>query len=790
MSTHDSLGAPGGKAHQHPKQLQDALQAQAQWSRSTLASIGDAVITADSEGRVTFLNPVAESLTGWTSKDATGQPLDSVFRIINEESRQPVENPALRALSDGVVVGLANHSLLVVKDGQELPIDDSAAPIRNENGEVIGVVLVFRDVSDRRRAEQQTHHALVYADSIIATLREPFVVLDGSLHVRTANACFYRTFQVSKEETEGRLIFELGRRQWDIPPLRTLLKEVLSKNHSFHDFDVELDFPTIGRKSMLLNARRVESQNGLPDLILLAIEDATGRKEAALALETSEVRYRRLFETAQDGILILDAGSGKIIDANPFMTDLLGYSRDEFMDKELWQIGLFADKAENEALFRELQEHGYVRYEHLPLQTQSGVQAEVEFVSNVYNVERRHVAQCNIRDISDRSRLERQTQDQAAELLDLHRRKDEFLAMLSHELRSPLAPIMNAVQLLQLQHLTESPIQQRARTIIARQVHHLKDLVDDLLEVARITTGRVRLRLETVAVGGVVEGALETVRPLLDQRKHELTLSLPPEPIWLHADAARLEQVVVNLLTNAVKYTDEGGRISLTVQQEGDACVLRVKDSGIGIERELLPRIFDLFTQADRLLDRSQGGLGIGLSLVKQLTALHGGTVEAFSTVGEGSEFVVRLPLAPLTSLATLAPIVKTGRRATERFRVLVVDDNVDTAESFGMLVNAAGYDVRTVHDGPTAVQVAREYKPNAVLLDIGLPGFDGYEVAKQLRQITELQDVLIIAVTGYGRETDRERSEAEGFDYHMVKPPDYGKLREILAGAAQKASR
>jgi len=228
----------------------------------------------------------------------------------------------------------------------------------------------------------------------------------------------------------------------------------------------------------------------------------------------------------------------------------------------------------------------------------------------------------------------------------------------------------------------------------------------------------------------------------------------------------------------------------LTVQQEGDACVLRVKDSGIGIERELLPRIFDLFTQADRLLDRSQGGLGIGLSLVKQLTALHGGTVEAFSTVGEGSEFVVRLPLAPLTSLATLAPIVKTGRRATERFRVLVVDDNVDTAESFGMLVNAAGYDVRTVHDGPTAVQVAREYKPNAVLLDIGLPGFDGYEVAKQLRQITELQDVLIIAVTGYGRETDRERSEAEGFDYHMVKPPDYGKLREILAGAAQKASR
>ncbi len=238
---------------------------------------------------------------------------------------------------------------------------------------------------------------------------------------------------------------------------------------------------------------------------------------------------------------------------------------------------------------------------------------------------------------------------------------------------------------------------------------------------------------------------------------------------------------------NAAKYSDEGGRISLSVQQEGDACVLRVADTGIGIERELLPRIFDLFTQADRLLDRSEGGLGIGLSLVKQLTALHGGTVEAFSTVGEGSEFVVRLPVAPQTALAPLAPVVITGTRATERFRVLVVDDNLDTAESLGMLVNAAGYDVRTVHDGPAALQVARDYRPNAVLLDIGLPGLDGYEVAKQLRQQPGLQHILIIAVTGYGRESDRQRSQEEGFDHHMVKPPDYAKLRELLASAAQR---
>ena len=250
------------------------------------------------------------------------------------------------------------------------------------------------------------------------------------------------------------------------------------------------------------------------------------------------------------------------------------------------------------------------------------------------------------RDVTERSRFEKQMQEQAAELSDLHRRKDEFLAMLSHELRSPLAPIANAVQLLGLQRGSENLIQQQARGIIERQMGQLQHLVDDLLEVSRITTGRVQLRREPVAVSGIVEVAVETVRPLIEQRRHELTVSLPPEPIWLHADAARLEQVVVNLLTNAAKYTEEGGHVWLTVQQEGDECVLRVRDTGVGITPALLPCIFDLFTQAERSLDRSQGGLGIGLALVQRLTELHGGKVEASSVLGQGSEFVVRLPVA------------------------------------------------------------------------------------------------------------------------------------------------
>ena len=304
------------------------------------------------------------------------------------------------------------------------------------------------------------------------------------------------------------------------------------------------------------------------------------------------------------------------------------------MGKELWEIGLFRDKSANEAAFRELQEKGYVRYDHLPLETKSGQRVEVEFVSNVYREDHRHVVQCNIRDITERSRLEKQTQEQAEALADLHRRKDEFLAMLSHELRNPLAPSPTPCSCF-VSRRSENPLQQQARSIIERQVGQLTHLVDDLLEVSRITTGRIQLRRERVAVSGIVERAVETVRPLIDQRRHELTVSLPPQPIWLYADAARLEQVVVNLLTNAAKYTDEGGHIWLTVQQEGDeggaAC------AGYGRRhrpRTVLPRIFDLFTQAERSLDRSQGGLGIGLALVQRLVEMHEGTSGGFQCFG------------------------------------------------------------------------------------------------------------------------------------------------------------
>jgi PAS domain S-box-containing protein len=634
--------------------------------------------------------------------------------------------------------------------------------------------------------------ALTYADNIIATLREPFVVLDKSLRVRTANAAFYRDFHASKEETEGHFVYELGDGQWDIPELRKLLTQVLGNSHPVEDFEVDHAFPNLGQRSMLLNARRFPPESNDPHLVLLAIEDVTDRRRAEAATKDSEVRYRRLFQMAKDGILILDADTGKVIDANPFMTTLLGYARDEFLGKELWEIGLFRDINESRAAYRELQEKGYVRYEHLPLANRSGQKVEVEFVSNVYTENDHQVVQCNVRDITERSRLQRLTEEQAAALADLDRRKDEFLAMLSHELRNPLAPILNVALLLRLYsnrnrlHGIENPILQQSATIIERQVGQLTRIVDELLEVSRITTGRIQLHQARMALSVVVENAAATVRSLIDQRKHEFTMSMPKQAIWLNADAARLEQVLVNLLTNAAKYTDQGGHIWLTLGQEGEEAVLSVRDTGVGIAPEILPRIFDLFTQAERSLDRAQGGLGIGLALVQRLVEMHGGTVTASSVLGQGSEFVVRLPMVSPPESQPVSPPAEGIKPTGPSLRVLVVDDNVDTVTTLALLVQESGHEVRTAYDGSAVLETALDYRPNLVLLDIGLPGFNGFEVARQLRQQPTLKNIVLVAMTGYGQDSDRKRSQEAGFDFHLVKPGDFGKVLEILATVSE----
>jgi PAS domain S-box-containing protein len=765
---------PRTKTNQPPV---EQVIAQLNLLRATLASIDDAIITTDARDRIALLNPAAAALTGWTQEEAADLPLDAVFRTVREG-----KNLGATASKAGTTPGSAGNTLLIAKDGSQRPIDERAVPIRDELGKIVGGVITFRDVGERRQEERAARRALLYAETIIATLREPLLILDKDMMIKTANRAFCDHFVASKDEIEGRPFHEFRDAQWDIPGLRKLLKDVLTDKHAFQELEAEVNFPQMGRRTVLLHASRFELPEDRTKLILLGFEDITERRHSEAAVLTSEARYRRLFETAKDGILILDARTGRIADANPFMTELLGFPRDEFLGKELWEIGLFSDISENQAAFRELQAKGYIRYANLPLQTRRQQKVEVEFVSNVYEVDHRKVIQCNIRDISERCGLERMTQLQAAALADLHRRKDEFLAMLSHELRSPLAPILNAVHLLRSQG-TENLIHHQARGIIERQVGHLSRLVDDLLEVSRITSGKVRLHRERLDLRGIVKGAVESVQSTIDRRHHELLVTMPSEPVWLSVDPNRMEQVIVNLLNNACKYTEEGGRLAITVAVEEDQAVLRVHDSGVGIASDLLPHIFDLFIQADKSLDRSDGGLGIGLALVQRLTELHGGTVQAFSAgVGQGSEFVLRLPASPSSAASPVHRQEAFANLPPASLRVLVVEDNLDSAESMALLMRMSSHDVRVAHSGPAGVESALAFRPNVVLLDIGLPGMDGYDVARKLRQQPDFEGMKIVAMTGYGRESDLERSQQAGFDHHLVKPVNPLKLLELLA--------
>ncbi len=639
------------------------------------------------------------------------------------------------------------------------------------------------DLSDCGQSSYDLEIALEFAGNIIATMREPFVVLGGDLRVRTATRSFFESFHVPKADAEGCLVYHLNNGQWDIPLLHVLFNEVRRKTAPVRDFKVEHDFREIGHRTLVFNARKVPAHSSSPQFILLAIEDVTDRDLAELALRDSEIRYRRLFEAAKDGILILDAVTLKIVDSNPFMTSLLTYSREELIGKQLWEIGLFQDQAASQAVYRELQETGYIRYDHLPLESRNGENVEVEFVSNVYAEGHHKVVQCNIRDISQRRHLERQMVEHAAALADLDHRKDEFLAMLSHELRNPLAPMLSAIQLLQLQK-NRNAAQRKAQVIIERQVGQLTHLVDDLLDVSRTITGRIQLRREPITVSGVVERAVETIRPLIDQHEQELTVSLPAEPIWLYADAARLQQVVTNLLTNAAKYTNDHGHIWLSVDLEGDEAVLRVRDTGLGITPAFLPHIFELFTQSERSCDRSKGGLGIGLALVKRLVEMHDGTIEVSSILGKGSEFVVRLLADQQLGLPAGTEPTSSGpvHPVAGELRVLIVDDNVDAAAALELLLQESGYRVRVAYTGPTGIQAAIDFRPDVILLDIGLPELDGWKVAERIRKQPSLEEVVLIAITGYGQGTDRQCSQKAGFDHHFVKPVDFGKLRQILA--------
>jgi PAS domain S-box-containing protein len=760
------------------QQAAAAVREQREWLRVTLASIGDAVIVTDTGGRVVLLNPAARDLTGWPQEEAEGLPLEKVFHIVNEYSRQPAESPVRRALREGTVVGLANHTVLVARDDTERPIDDSAAPIRDDQGRTLGVVLIFRDVTERRRAEE-TRRLLA---AIVESSDDAIVGknLDGV--ITSWNAGAVRLYGYRAEEVLGQPFSVL------VPPDRSgEVDDTIARLRRGEGID---HFETVRLRKdgslveVSVSYSPVKGADGRLAGVSVIARDVTERKRSEDALRESEQRFAR-FMRHLPGLAWVKDLRGRYVYVNDAAERAFGRPRAEVYgktDEEIFPPETARQFRDNDR--RATDSEGGVQVVETLLHDDGVVHHSAVSKFPIPGPDGRPALVGGMAiDVTDLKRVEEA-------LKEADRRKDEFLAMLAHELRNPLAPVSNALQILKLSGVDPAAAE-RARGMMERQVEHLVRLVDDLLDVSRIMRGKIELRRGPVELSAVVARAVETAQPVVEAEGHRLTVSLPPEPLWLDGDLVRLAQVVGNLINNAAKYTEGGGTIRVAADREGNEAVLRVRDTGIGIAPNLLPRIFDMFVQAERRTRDARGGLGIGLTLVRRLVEMHGGSVVAHSEgPGKGSEFVVRLPLLPRPAGAAAPQTAGRRNAAPPPRRILVVDDSADAADSLAMMLRLDGHDVRVARDGPRALELAAADPPDVALLDIGMPGMDGYEVARRFRADPALRDVLLVAVTGWGQEDDRRRTREAGFDHHLVKPVETGVLESLLAAGPLAGSR
>jgi PAS domain S-box-containing protein len=504
-------------------------------------------------------------------------------------------------------------------------------------------------------------------------------------------------------------------------------------------------------------------------------------------MRRSEERLRSVVENVVDGIVTFD-DEGVIESFNPGAERLFGYAAGDVIGRNVEMLIADSSAAEGRVARRVLRRllagqseiAGRRRDDSLFL---------MEFAASEFRLGDRRLFTGIVRDVTERKLLEEELRHRAEQLAEADRRKDEFLAMLAHELRNPLAPIRHSLSILAPRARDDAELY-TTWDVVDRQVEHLTRLVDDLLDVSRITSGKVELQKETTDVADAVKRAAAEARPFIDARRLTLTVSLPADPLRVEADPVRLTQVLNNLLNNAAKYTEPGGVVTIGAERRDGHAVLVVRDTGVGIAPEFLPRVFDLFSQQDSSLARTRGGLGVGLTLVRNLVEMHGGSVEAESDgPGKGSTFVVRLPLVDGS-----APAVPRSERIGDHAplpgrRVLIVDDNADSAETLAILLRRFGHEVRTAADGASALELARREPPDVALLDIGLPIMDGLELARRMREDLGLTRAYLIALTGYGQEEDRRKSRAAGFDAHLVKPVDLDRLRRILTQPAPGAA-
>jgi PAS domain S-box-containing protein len=772
---------------------------------AVLDSIDMPILVVDVDCKVAHFNRAAAEVFGVASSDV-GRRACSVQSLADAPE---IEHVCIQVMADGVP---SRHDL---RNGDRWFLV-RISPYTGADRQVSGAVLAFTNVTAFRASLGQAIYEREYTKTILNTVIDPLVVLGDGLQVQTANRAFYDWFGASREQMQGVPLSDLGDRSWKASGLWSSLNATLSHNREFQTVEFEGAFPNVGRRTVLLDARRLARDETA--LVLLAFRDITELKQAEKARRESEIRFRTLFESMDEGYcvveMIFDEENNPIdyrfLEVNPVferqtgIKDARGRLMREIAPKheQHWfdiygRIALTGETLRFENPAAAL--HRY--YEVCAFRVGA---PELRHVGIVFNdiTERKNLELQRERALAQEEALRKdaetatralaQTQEvlhkRVAELADADRHRNEFLAILAHELRNPLAPLKNAVQILR-RSPDDAVVIEKARDLIDRQVQHMSRLVGDLLEAARAQNGQIKLQRSSVDLRSTIEHVVDLMRPMFEGKHQRLRVTLPEAPVCVEGDAARLEQIFTNLLSNANKYTQERGDIEISlgvgfIDEAARCAIVQVLDNGEGIEAELAPRLFELFAQADRSLAHSQGGLGIGLSLVRTLVEMHGGRVSMRSDgQGSGSTFEVRIPLmrTPVDQETPNAPLPPLQSVAGRR-RVLVVEDNHDVRESSCELLSMAGFEVKGVSTGSEALKMAPAFGPNVVLLDVGLPGLSGYDVARRLRDLPQFVSTVLIAITGYDTAEARALSAAAGFDHHICKPVNFDELARLLS--------
>jgi PAS domain S-box-containing protein len=647
------------------------------------------------------------------------------------------------------------------------------APYARGTGERAGAVLTFTNVTAFRASLEQAVYEREYTKAILNTVSNPLVILDAELRVQSANRAFYSAFGTSRENTQGVPLRDLGDDDWKTSGLWRSLTAILSNNSDFELLEIERDFPTLGPRTVLLDARRVPH---VPNAtILLAFHDITERKQS----ENARARLAAIVESSDDAIISIDL-DGTIISWNHGAERLFGYTREEAIGQSVYMLIPPDRLDEEQSILRCICRGERVDPFETARRRKDGTLLDVSLtVSPVADAHGQIVGASKVaRDSTERKRAEEA-------LRDADRRKDEFLALLAHELRNPLAPIRTGLELIRLSGDTPQSVR-RVRSMMERQIRQMVRLIDDLLDVSRIASGKIVLQRAPSSLSELVQSAIETHRTAIEAAKIALIVDLPEKPWVIDVDPTRFVQVLSNVLHNASKFTPAYGtvRIAVEILRTNDApqAAITVSDTGIGISKELLPRVFDLFVQAEPATERSHGGLGIGLALARRLIEMQGGEIAAQSDgPGHGAAFVITIPLCRSPAAQPSPQQIDVPHVAS---RVVIIDDNQDAANTMSMLVEQLGGSARMAHDAAAGLAAVEAFQPDIVFLDIGMPGMDGYETCRRIRQQPSQRHIVVVAVTGWGQSQDKQRALDAGFDAHLTKPVDPVALGRVLAGA------